>query len=76
MPVKKKVLKFFYSLDIKRNIFHNSNMEDLKKLIEQLGGKKKTAEKLMISVRYIDMILAGTKVPSKQLQKLIQIFLT
>lgn len=69
------ILKINY-LDFLRTYFYHASMENLKQLIKQLGGKKATAEKLMITIRYIDMILAGTKKPSKRLEKLIQIYLT
>jgi len=51
----------------------NSNLE---KLIEKCGSKQAAADKLMITVRYIDIILSGKKVPSKRLQKMIEIALT
>ena len=38
-------------------------------------GKERAAKKLMISVRYVNMILAGKKHPSKRLDKLAQIYL-
>jgi hypothetical protein len=48
-------------------------MKELTKLIKKTGSKKAAAEKLEITVRYIDMILAG-KQPSKRLIKLINIY--
>jgi hypothetical protein len=50
-------------------------MDDMKKLIKKLGGKEQTAEKLEISVRYVEMIRDGIKTPSKRIIKLIQIYL-
>lgn len=49
-------------------------MKELTKLIEKYGGKRAAAEKLEISLRYTEMILAGKK-PSKRLVKLINIYL-
>jgi len=49
-------------------------MKELNKLIEKSGSKRAAAERLEISIRYIDMILAGHK-PSKRLIKLINIYL-
>lgn len=49
-------------------------MNELTKLIKKLGSKQAVAEKLEITVRYVDMILAGKK-PSKRLIKLINIYL-
>jgi len=50
-------------------------MNELKQLVEKLGGKVQASEKLEITVRYVDMILAGEKIPSKRLIKLIRIYL-
>lgn len=47
---------------------------NLEKLIKKCGSKEEAAKKLMVTVRYIDMILAGRK-PSKRLQKLIELYL-
>jgi len=49
-------------------------MNELNRLIKKLGSKKATAEKLEITVRYVDMVLAGKR-PSKRLIKLINIYL-
>lgn len=43
------------------------------KFIKACGSKKAAADKLEITVRYVDMILAG-KQPSKRLVKLINIY--
>jgi len=48
-------------------------MKELTKLIDKLGSKRAAAERLEITIRYIDMILAGKK-PSKRLKKLIEIY--
>jgi len=61
-------------LDFYQNIKYAFIMKELKQLIDKCGGKKETAEKLMISVRYVEMILAGKK-PSKRLEKMIKIYL-
>jgi len=50
-------------------------MEDLKLLIERMGSKAAAAAKLEITVRYVDMILAGRYRPSKRLARLIRIYL-
>ena len=49
-------------------------MKELQDLIKKCGSKQETAEKLMVSVRYVDMLLAGKK-PSKRLEKMIKIYL-
>jgi hypothetical protein len=49
-------------------------MNELKQLIKKEGSKRAAADRLEITVRYIDYILAGKK-PSKQLKKLINIYL-
>jgi len=49
-------------------------MNELKQLIKKTGSKQATAEKLEITVRYVNMLLAGKK-PSKRLKKLINIYL-
>ena len=49
--------------------------KDMQKLIDKLGSKQAAAEKLMISLRYVDMILAG-KQPSKRLVQLIKIHIS
>lgn len=67
---------------LNRNIFlafsgdalYDITMDQLKKLIKKTGSKKATAKKLEITVRYVDMILAG-KTPSKRIIKLIKIYL-
>lgn len=43
-------------------------------LINKLGGKQAAADRLEITVRYVNMLLAGKK-PSKRLKKLINIYL-
>jgi len=50
-------------------------MNELKQLVEKLGGKVQASEKLEITVSYVDMFLAGEKIPSKRLIKLIRIYL-
>jgi len=50
-------------------------MNELKELVAKLGGKQQASEKLEITIRYVDMILAGQKIPSKRLIKLIKIYL-
>lgn len=62
----------------KRAVRHLEAMifiEDMQKLIDKLGSKQAAAEKLMISLRYVDMILAG-KQPSKRLVQLIKIHIS
>jgi len=49
-------------------------MNELNKLIKKLGSKQAVAEKLEVTPRYVDMILAGKR-PSKRLIKLINIYL-
>ena len=48
---------------------------EIKKLIKKYGSKKEVAENLMVTVRYIDMILKGHK-PSKRLIKMVRILLS
>jgi hypothetical protein len=50
-------------------------MENMQLLIDKYGSKKVVAEKLGITVRYVEMILAGTVKPGKSLEKLIKICL-
>jgi len=50
-------------------------MKELAELTKRLGGKVQVAEKLEITIRYVDMILSGHKKPSKRLIKLIRIYL-
>ena len=56
------------------NTIYNVIMTQLKKLIKKTGSKKAAAKKLEITVRYVDMILAGRR-PSKRIIKLISIYL-
>jgi hypothetical protein len=51
-------------------------MTDIRKLIKKLGSKEAVAEKLEISIRYVEMIRDGKRIPSARLKKLIQIYLT
>ena len=48
---------------------------EIKKLIKKYGSKKEAAENLMVTVRYVDMILNGHK-PSKRLIKMVRILLS
>lgn len=70
---------FFFSnriifLAFSGDALYDITMDQLKKLIKKTGSKKATAKKLEITVRYVDMILAG-KTPSKRIIKLIKIYL-
>jgi len=67
-----RIRTFF--LDILYPGKYDARMEKLKQLIKKEGSKKAAADRLEISVRYIDYILNGKK-PSKRLQKLINIYL-
>ena len=53
----------------------SKTLEDMKLLIERMGSKAAAAAKLEITVRYVDMILAGRYRPSKRLARLIRIYL-
>ena len=46
--------------------------QEIKNLIGKMGSKQAVANELMISIRYVDMILAGKK-PSRRLSKMIKI---
>ena len=59
----------------KISIYYNCMNTELQNLIKKLGSKKAAAEKLMITIRYIDMLLAGKR-PSKRLVQLIKIYLS
>ena len=49
---------------------------EIKKLIKKYGGsKQEAADNLLVTVRYIDMILNGRK-PSKRLVKMVKILLS
>lgn len=50
-------------------------MDEMKLLVDRLGGKQAAAAKLEITVRYVDMILTGRYKPSKRLARLIRIYL-
>ena len=49
-------------------------MKILQQFIKKCGSKQAAADKLMISKRYIDMMLAGKK-PSKRLERDIKFYL-
>jgi len=48
---------------------------NLRKLVKKFGGKTTACEQLGITLRYVNMILAGSYAPSKRLVKLIKIYL-
>lgn len=50
-------------------------MDEMKRLIKKYGGKKEVAALLEITVRYVEMILAGTRTPGKHLLKIMKIYL-
>jgi hypothetical protein len=47
-------------------------MKTLKQYIKKVGGKAEAAKRLKITVRYVDMILAGRK-PSERLVDMIKL---
>ena len=50
-------------------------MDEMRQLVEKLGGKRQAAAKLMISVAYVDMIISGKRRPSRRLVQLMRIYL-
>ena len=47
----------------------------IKQLVKKFGSKKKTAQELGVTLRYIYMLEKGEKVPSEHLRKLIKMLL-
>ena len=68
-------IELFSCLFTQKLILSATMKKDMQKLIDKLGSKQAAAEKLMISLRYVDMILAG-KQPSKRLVQLIKIHIS
>ena len=50
-------------------------MKEMRELIKKYGSKKEVAKNLDITVRYVEMILAGKRKPGIHLLKIMKMYL-